>query len=441
MAVPIRKMGKAVGFLVADVNMRGVWDIVDSVMVGKTGKAFLLSDTGLLIAHPDKKRVVRNENFLHDPAMMALIQNKKRVMESSDGWVRSMAPVGGIKWTLVLEQEQREAFLPVRILRLQLLIIFILSVFGSGTASFFASYFISRPIEKMLFTIRGMESGAEFQMIKPNSRDAMGEVVRSLNSMIQECLRARKQERLVSIGEATAWVAHELKNCLVPIKAFVQLFPRKHMDSSFVETFGKLIPGEIARWERMLKNLNDYSSPTDVYLRKTNVGEMLQGTIDLIRLGCEDTAIQISYIAPDEPIYVMLDAERMRQVVMNLCTNALQAMESGSGLLEISVSVSEPQEDFEAREVVIVIRDTGKGMPADVLGKIFDPFYTTRSQGMGLGLTISRRIIQEHRGMLKVQSEISKGTTFFIRLPKDSQSAIARANMAGWFPLGRKVES
>jgi two-component system NtrC family sensor kinase len=416
-AVPIKQMGKIVGGLFADINLKNLWDIVDNIKIGRTGRAFLVSGDGILITHPDKKLVLKNENTRNRKDVQLALVGKTGAIELSDErgkkWISSYAPILNMGWGIVLRQAQDEAFLFSTVVKAESWIIIILSEFLVILVSIFMARVLSRPINSLASRIKGVAAGEFDGRIETKRRDEIGELIRSFNYMNERLKKARTRERLSAIGEASARISHEFKNSLIAIKSFVQLFPQKHRDKKFVDMFSKLVPAEIKRWEHMLKELSDFSSRFELVMDKADLKKIIDGVLEIMKEEFVKKKINLKYAAEEDDFYLMADAERLRQVFMNLIINAINAMPQGG---ELSVSINSGSLNRPSY-IEVRIKDTGIGIQKESLSRIFEPFHTTKRGGMGLGLYISRRIIEKHGGNIKVESQSGIGTTFIVRLP------------------------
>lgn len=420
MAVPIKKMGKLVGVLAADVNLRGIWDIVDNIKIGKTGRAFLVSNDGTLIAHPDKKKVLRNENLKDQREVLSVLAGKTETIEHDDGlggkWISSYASIPGLGWGAVLKQKQDEAYWFSKVMTVQSWIIIILSELAAIVVSVFMGRVLARPIKNLALRIKSVAAGDLEHKIKIRMRDDIGELIRSFNDMTKKLKRAKERERLSAIGEAVAWITHELKNSFVSIKSFVQLFPLRHKDEKFVDKFSKLIPAEITRLEHMFKELSDFSANSELNITRVNLKEIMDNILEMMREELSGKKINIKYNPRNDNFHIEGDPERLEQVFINLIINSINAMPDG-GLLTVSIDSVTDGSRGSFTHIEISIKDTGQGISKEALGKIFEPFRTTKNGGMGLGLTISRKIIEQHGGHIDVESAIGRGTTFVVKLP------------------------
>jgi len=425
-AVPIKKLGKVVGMLAGDVDIKGVWEITDSIKIGESGKVFLVSDDGTLIAHQDKKRVLRNENLNGLREVREVLAQKTDALELDDPregrLISSYAPVKGLHWGVVLRQRQDEAYLFLRRMCFQSWMILVLSELAAVLASMCMAKALSGAIRDLSAKMRVAASGDFEQRIKTGVRDDIGELIRSFNEMTKKLKKARTRERLSAIGEASSRITHELKNSFVSIKSFIQLFPQRHRDEKFVHKFSSLLPGEIQRLERMFKELSDFSSNYELRIDRVDLSQLLQDILEMLKEEFARKKILINYGVYCAAVpNVSADTQRLKQLFVNLILNAIHAMPDG-GELTISV-LDAPEQDSSGDKgcVEVRIKDSGTGMSEETRERIFEPFRTTKTGGMGLGLTISRKIAQEHGGRIEVESSLGAGATFTVALPKTSR--------------------
>jgi signal transduction histidine kinase len=432
MAVPVRKMGKPVAALIAEVSLRGMWDIVDNIKIGNTGRAFLVSDDGALIAHQDKKRVLRNENLKHQKEVQAVLAGRAEAAEIEDKTegklISSYAPIPALGWGVILRQKQSEAYLFSGVMKMQSWIIIVLSELLAVLVSILVAKLLARPIKTLAFSIKRVAEGDLEHRIQVRMRDEIGELIHSFNVTTKKLKKARARERLSAIGEATSWIAHELKNSFVSIKTFIQLFPQRHKDEKFVEKFNRLVPPEINRLERMFKELSDFSSNYELRMKRIDLKEVIGGILEMVKEECATKKIEVKYNAPSDVFYVYADPERIRQVFMNLIINSIGAMPEG-GLLTVSLSPLFCDSSRLPTHVEARIKDTGPGISPENHARIFEPFRTSKNGGMGLGLSISRKIIEQHGGEIRVESRIGEGTTFIVGL---SVLLRFKPGVAGW---------
>jgi signal transduction histidine kinase len=224
----------------------------------------------------------------------------------------------------------------------------------------------------------------------------------------------RRADRLASLGTLTAGLAHEIRNPLVAIKTLTQLLPERLDDEEFRDQFLKIASGEVDRISSLVNELLDFARPSDPKLELEDIDTILDGMILLVSTETKKKQINIiKDYAPNLP-HLHIDREQIKQVFLNILLNAIEATrENGKITAKTRPFIRPGGEPY----VQIEFTDTGSGIPEEYLEDIFNPFFTTKSTGSGLGLSISNQIIQDHRGYIDVESQLGKGSSFFINLP------------------------
>jgi signal transduction histidine kinase len=166
----------------------------------------------------------------------------------------------------------------------------------------------------------------------------------------------------------------------------------------------------------MLNELSGLSSRSELKMARTNVAELLAGTLEMMSEKLQERKVDITYDRQNTDLFIMADQERLRQVFLNLIINAMDAMPEGGSLI-VTAGYAAAKDTHNPKHIEARIRDTGGGMSGEAIGKIFEPFYTTHKDGLGLGLTITRNIVEQHGGSITVESAPKAGTTFIITLP------------------------
>ncbi len=243
--------------------------------------------------------------------------------------------------------------------------------------------------------------------------------------------RVTQVETLAALGEMAANVAHEIRNPLGGIGGFAGLLDRKLAKDDPNRKLIKPIVEGVSRLNTIVSDLLSFTRPQKLNPVKVVLQDTLQEIIDFFRisLGNLDKDVELITQFPDNEIHVYLDSQLFQQIVINLLKNAYDAIED-SGTIEVRIRMNMPEslsdvldEDekdellrmFSYMEIDIV--DNGIGIPEETLPKLFNPFFTTKDDGNGLGLAITRKIINLHKGDITVASEVNKGTTFTISLP------------------------
>lgn len=223
--------------------------------------------------------------------------------------------------------------------------------------------------------------------------------------------QVRRHDRLVSLGKMAAGVAHEVRNPLSSIKGFATLLgSRFPVDSEEGEAAGLLI-NEVERLNRSITELLTYARPLPLTITEVEIEPFIKDSLKLIQSDAKELAIAVHHEILLTGKKVRLDKDRFNQVLLNLYLNSLQAMERGGELL---VSV---RDGDRPGTVEISVRDTGCGIAENILDRVMDPYFTTKSEGTGLGLAMVYKIIDEHGGTLQISSKEGKGTMVNIVLP------------------------
>jgi signal transduction histidine kinase len=227
----------------------------------------------------------------------------------------------------------------------------------------------------------------------------------------------RRADRLSSLGLLTAGLAHEIRNPLVAIRTFTQLLPERYEDAEFREGFQGLALKEVDRICGLINDLLSFARPSKPNVAQEDMNDVVEGIARILESQAKEKAVEISRDFGADLPKVWIDREQMKQVFMNLILNAIQAMKGGGSIYVSTRQITKSEAGQSARFVQVEVRDTGVGIPEDNLDHIFDPFFTSKDEGSGLGLSISHQIVQEHGGYVTVESKIGKGTSFFVNIP------------------------
>lgn len=216
-----------------------------------------------------------------------------------------------------------------------------------------------------------------------------------------------RADKLKVIGELAAGMAHEIRNPLTTIKGFLQLAGQNNYKN--MDQFHHIIMSEITRVSELTAEFLQFSKPHFVKLRLESLQSCIQRSVSIMETELSRHGHRLVLEAAEEPLLVEIDRDKIVQVLVNMLKNAIDAMDD-----EGKIAIRAYAQD---RFAVIEFEDTGSGISDENMDKLFEPFFTTKEQGTGLGLSVSHKIIQDHGGSIHVQSAISKGTTFIIRLP------------------------
>jgi two-component system, NtrC family, sensor histidine kinase HydH len=233
------------------------------------------------------------------------------------------------------------------------------------------------------------------------------QVVAKLQQREHEVLRA---EQLAAVGQLAAGVAHELRNPLTSIKMLVQTNREEAESRGLPAEDLRIMELEIRRVEQALQTFLDFARPPKPERRPLNLAESIDRTLALIGGRARKQHVALHVSAPDVPFMVEADPDQIHQLLINLALNALDAMPRG-GTLEMALR--SPTDG----QIEIQVRDSGSGIPPDILPRLFNPFISSKETGLGLGLVISQRIAESHGGSLTAANRSEGGACFTLRLP------------------------
>ena len=327
---------------------------------------------------------------------------------------------GSVKVGLSLEENRKE----IRRTRLMLILIgcggFLLGLIGAVVLA----KRITGPLQKLVEGTVRISKGDFTQTISVGSRDEIGDLARSFNEMTKDLLETRRRmedanlkliqaEKLASIGRISASIAHEIRNPLTSVKLNIQkLMQNEHLDEEEKEHLSISQEG-IGQIEKFIKELLNFTRVSDLNPERFSVVQIVEESLKMMRNSFQEKKIVLEKnFAADLPS-VVVDGDKIRQVFLNILRNAVEAVEEGG---KIGLALSRVKENGVAR-IKVRISDDGCGIPEKDWEKIFEPFYTTKPSGFGLGLSNARKIVEQHRGSLRVTKTKGKGTTFEVRIP------------------------
>lgn len=306
----------------------------------------------------------------------------------------------------------------------QPLIYTLLVLLLSTAVTVFLVWRFTRPIANLSKAARSVAAGdLSFRLTDANRTDEIGQLASQFNEMTAELAKNRQleakfqeAERSAVVGRLASAIAHEIRNPLNYINLTLDHLRSKFTpdDAAKQATFEKLtaqLKGEVERINSLVTDFLSYSRPMRLNLEPTDIHRIMKNSLLIVEAQAEEQNIKISLIERENVPRILGDAEFLRSAFNNLFINAVQAMENAGGKLNVTIS---PDEAF----VKIEIKDTGGGIPKENLDKIFEPYFSTKETGTGLGLAIVKKIIEDHYGIIDVESNLNEGTKFIVKLPK-----------------------
>jgi signal transduction histidine kinase len=249
--------------------------------------------------------------------------------------------------------------------------------------------------------------------ILPVKTGGLSETVVVLNSLTSTPVfeqNLRRLDRLAGLGTLSASMAHEIKNGMVAIRTFVDVLAQKGQDTELTEIVGR----ELERINAIVTQMLRFAAPNRAAFTTVRIHEVLDHSLRLMQHQISGKLISLQRHYQAEPDTVRGDDAQLQQAFMNLLINALEAMGT-NGVLTVKTEMM--KDERGGQQLWINIQDTGMGIAPENLERLFEPFFTTKRNGTGLGLAISHRIVLEHHGLLRVQSDPGKGSTFSLSLP------------------------
>jgi signal transduction histidine kinase len=337
---------------------------------------------------------------------------------------------------------QIKAILPIAFVLLNGLLLFMLAtvswrdperhmvllVAGGGAVAICAAllvvlaFLIQRPMVELQEKIARVGEGdltASVRFARRN--DEIGDLGRNFNRMVTQLRESREEiqrlhrtqmsraEHLATLGELATGLAHEIRNPLAGIAGVIEIIGRDLPSTSPARAVVKDVRQEIAQINHILTDLLQTARPHPPEIRRSDLNTTVEHAVMLARQQALSKPIQIEFKKAATLPEVEHDSGQVHQILLNLILNAIQAIE-GPGQITVEI---EPQGENAA----IIVSDTGRGIPPEHLPNIFRPFYTTKGNGTGLGLSLARRIVEEHNGRIDVTSSVGKGSKFVVLLP------------------------
>jgi signal transduction histidine kinase len=428
-AVRLIAADKSSGWVVGELALEELWRMVDRIKVGESGRAALFSETGSLVAHgnADKKRLVASARGDSKIELTAADlrktpeQSKKYLDEAGEMQLAVAATIPSLKWTVMVEQPTAEAFEVATRLERQLLVVIGVALLGTIiVGSLWGRSFLTR-IFALKRATQAIAEGRLDERVALTGNDEIKQLGDSFNSMADSIVQlqedVRKQERQAMFGRIAAGLVHDLSHPIQNIGNSCKLIQKMFDDIEYRETFKRTVEREMVVIKRVLDDLRNIARPIPLERFPIEVDRSLADVVESMQQHAETAGLTLRAELGAPAGYIEGDLFALGRVYRNLIVNAIQATAPG-GLVIVATELREER-------VQMRVYDTGCGIPADRLGKVFEDFVTTKRRGLGLGLAISKKIVEQLGGQISVASEVGKGTTFVLEFPRTSGSDIA----------------
>ncbi len=456
MPVAVREAAPGEGVVVADVDLRSVLEAIDRAKVGTSGQAYAVDLTGVLIAHPDPNLVLRHSDFRSLPQVQAAViggfGSPAKVITNGRDWdgravlsaYHAVDPVG---WFVFVEEPLSEAFAPIEAAVWRTGALLVLFLVLAVVMSVLLARNLVRPIESIQAAAASIGAGALDQRIEVTSRDELGALAEEFNQMAARLqayyagLEAEVQERtreleaaLAALDERTreleeasqhkseflANMSHELRTPLNAISGFSQVL-RKQLFGEINAKQAEYLDDILDSSRHLLSLINDVldlakveAGQIELQMAPFSLPDALERGVVVVRERAMKGGIQLSQSVGPGVDTVIADERRVTQVVFNLLSNAVKFTPAG-GTIDVSATRLDGA-------VHVSVRDTGPGIAPEDQERIFEEFQQAAAgkeqrEGTGLGLALSKRLVEMHGGRLWVQSEPGRGSTFTFTLP------------------------
>jgi signal transduction histidine kinase len=413
---------KTSGWIVGELALEQLWKMVDGITVGESGHAALFSETGRLIAHgnDDKKRLVasaRGDGRIEVSAA-ALRKTPLETLTYADEAGQKQLAVAAIipslDWTVMVEQPTAEAFAVSDQLTRQLLYVIALALL----ATIIVGWLWGRSFLTRIFALRratqAISEGRLEARVAVGGQDELKQLGDAFNGMADSIVQlqedVRKQERQAMFGRIAAGLVHDLSHPIQNIGNSCKLIQKMFDDLEYRETFKRTVEREMVVIKRVLDDLRNIARPIPLERFPIEVDRSLAEIVESMQQHAETAGLMLRGELAAPGAFIEGDLFALGRVYRNLIVNAIQATAPG-GLIVVA---TEPARD----RVRIRVSDTGCGIPADRIGRVFEDFVTTKRRGLGLGLAISKKIVDQLEGRISVTSEGGRGTTFVLEFPQ-----------------------
>jgi signal transduction histidine kinase len=421
--VAVRLVDSDGGWLVGRLNLEAMWRMVDRIRVGAKGYALVVTNEGQLLAHGDpaaKSRVARGDNMRGHPLVARIEASLPDEQVIFDQYDDERGPMLGVAarlpslgWTVIVEQSRDEAFaIPIR-LQWQLGIAIGVALMVMLGVGYFWGYRFIDPILALTRGTRALAEGKLDERVKVDSSDEIGQLGLAFNNMADRLVElqedVRKKERQAMFGRISIGLVHDLSHPIQNIGNSCKLIVKMFDDQEYRETFKRTIERELAQVKRVLDDLRNVARPMPLQRFPIDVNKELAGLVESMQSTAERAGLTIETEFVFGQLFIEGDLFALNRVYRNLIMNSLQATPPRGRVVV--------RTHRDAGYATVEVSDTGCGIPKERLETIFEDFVTTKRRGLGLGLAISKKIVEQLDGTITVASDVGVGSTFALRFP------------------------
>jgi signal transduction histidine kinase len=416
---PIVKFSRVQTVLKSTINLQYIWNLISEIRLGEFGDAFLVTSDQRLVAHKNIQRVLDRQLITTFIDYNQDFGYANYLNEDNQKIIATYAKIDPLNWYLIIEQKDEEANSLIKdIIRQMFLFISIASVLAL-LIGIVITRKISRPIEKLIQGVLRYGEGDLEHRIELQSSDELEGLSKAFNSMANKIefhqRKLRRIERFSLLTKMVRMVSHEIRNPLNAMKINLQILKRTvyKNNAGNVEKKTKhidIISSEITRIDDMISNYVSLAEPPKLDFKNNNIHKILEQAIMLHKAQAEESGVQFIMKFSKKDIFAQVDVNQIKQVFINLFLNAVQAMPQGGKIIVHT-------KELVSKDCLIIIEDTGCGIAEEKLDQIFEFQYTSKQSGSGIGLSLSKQIIEGHQGSIFANSEENVGTEFYIQIP------------------------
>jgi signal transduction histidine kinase len=433
--IQLTRLNQPAGWLAGEFSLEEMWRMVDQIRIGDHGYAMVVAPEGELVAHgdPNKKALVAQMRNMSGHQLFAAARaqgdatpvSREYTDEEGGRQLGVAARIAQLGWTVIVEQPTREAYANATVLQRQLGVaigIALLVMIAVGYR--FGRSFIN-PILTLQRGTHDIAAGQLDARVSIRRDDELGELGNAFNTMADHLVKlqeeVKKQERQAMFGRVAAGLVHDLAHPIQNIGNSTRLLMRDDLDTDSRDQFRRTIERELQTLKRFMDDLRHVVKPKPIEKFAMDINGSVAEIAESMRAEGDRNGVNVEAQYAPGPLVIEGDRFALGRVFRNLITNAIQATQPGG---RVTIATARAGDRIEIR-----VTDTGSGIPAERLPAIFDDFVTTKRRGLGLGLAISKRIVEQLDGTIDVESEVGRGTAFTLRFPaRDDRSAQAAAS-------------
>ena len=420
--IRLTRLSQGVGWLAGEFSLEEMWRMVDRIRIGEHGYAMVIAPGGELIAHgdPDKKTLVAQARTMTAHPLVAAMRETHDAapasLEYTDEGRRNLGvatKIPALGWTVAVEQPTSEAYANATQLERQLRIAILAALLVMVVVGYMFGRSFINPILELKRATHDVAAGRLSTRVDITTGDEFTDLGESFNTMADRLVQlqedVKRQERHAMFGRVAAGIVHDLSHPIQNIGNSTRLLLRDDVDQESRDMFRRTIERELTTLKRFMDDLRNVVKPKPIERFAMEVNQSVTEIVESMRPEGDRNGVLVEARYAPGPLVIEGDRFALGRVYRNLMSNAIQATAPGGSVTIATARVGD--------HVEISVTDTGSGIPADRLSAIFDDFVTTKRRGLGLGLAISKRIVEQLDGTIVVESEVGRGTAFTLRFP------------------------